>query len=107
MVELVQSCQWFVEFSSLTNVGRCYRSGLGEERPFPIQDFSRAFSRCGGISFAFSVTLCIWIDREIGLFVGLWVPSILSLTDLLPRLQQPNPDPIRNRANAGAQHRTP
>jgi hypothetical protein len=65
------------------------------------------FLVAAGISFAFSVTLCIWIDREIGLFVGLWVPSILSLTDLLPRLQQPNPDPIRNRANAGAQHRTP
>lgn len=35
------------------------------------------------ISFAFSVTLWFFVDREAGLFVGIWVPSILSLGALL------------------------
>ena len=31
------------------------------------------------ISFAASVTLWFFISHEYGLFVGIWVPSILSL----------------------------
>lgn len=34
-------------------------------------------------SFLFSIYLWFWRDREQGLFVGLWVPSILSLGALL------------------------
>ncbi len=30
-------------------------------------------------SFAFSVALWFLVDREYGLFVGIWVPSILAL----------------------------
>lgn len=31
------------------------------------------------ISFIFSVSLWFLVNREYGLFVGLWVPSILAL----------------------------
>ena len=31
------------------------------------------------ISFIFSVILWFFVDKETGLFVGLWVPSILAL----------------------------
>jgi hypothetical protein len=37
------------------------------------------FVAAAGISFAFSVFLWFGGQREEGLFVGLWVPSILSL----------------------------
>ena len=31
------------------------------------------------VSFVFSVSLFFWSSRTQGIFVGLWVPSILSL----------------------------
>jgi hypothetical protein len=31
------------------------------------------------VSFVFSVSLWFFVDKETGIFVGLWVPSILSL----------------------------
>ena len=34
-------------------------------------------------SFALSVTLWFFVDREMGLFVGLWVPSLLALGALV------------------------
>jgi hypothetical protein len=36
-----------------------------------------------GISFLFSVYLWFLVDKQQGLFVGLWVPSILSFGVLL------------------------
>jgi len=41
------------------------------------------FVAAAGISFLFSVSLWFSGHREEGLFVGLWVPSILSLGGLL------------------------
>ena len=41
------------------------------------------FCLAAGISFLLSVGLWFWGYREQGLFVGLWVPSILSLGALL------------------------
>ena len=41
------------------------------------------FFAAAGISFALSVWLWFSGDRERGLFVGLWVPSILSAGVLL------------------------
>ena len=41
------------------------------------------FLAAAGISFLFSVYLWFLVDREQGLFVGLWVPSILALGALL------------------------
>ena len=41
------------------------------------------FLAAAGISFLFSVALWFLADRETGLFVGLWVPSILSLAATL------------------------
>ena len=37
------------------------------------------------ISFLFSVTLWFFIDKDAGVFVGIWVPSILALGTLLRR----------------------
>lgn len=36
-----------------------------------------------GLSFLFSVYLWFLVDRDQGVFVGLWVPSILALGALL------------------------
>jgi hypothetical protein len=41
------------------------------------------FLAAAGISFLASVGSWFLLDREIGLYVGLWVPSILSLGALL------------------------
>lgn len=41
------------------------------------------FLGAAGLSFLFSVYLWFLVDREQGLFVGLWVPSILALGALL------------------------
>lgn len=41
------------------------------------------FVLAAGLSFLFSVYLWFTGQREEGLFVGLWVPSILSLGALL------------------------
>lgn len=41
------------------------------------------FVSAAGVSFVFSVGLWFSGHREEGLFVGLWVPSILSLGALL------------------------
>jgi len=35
------------------------------------------------ISFLFSVFLWFFVDKDAGLFVGIWVPSILSLAAAL------------------------
>ena len=37
------------------------------------------------ISFLFSVFLWFFVDKDSGLFVGIWVPSILSLATALRR----------------------
>lgn len=41
------------------------------------------FVLAAGVSFLFSVYLWFLVDREQGLFVGIWVPSILALGALL------------------------
>lgn len=41
------------------------------------------FLIAAGISFLFSVALWFLVDRDQGLFVGLWVPSILALGALM------------------------
>jgi hypothetical protein len=37
------------------------------------------------LSFLFSVTLWFFFDKDAGLFVGLWVPSILALAAAVRR----------------------
>ena len=37
------------------------------------------------ISFIFSVVLWLFVDKEAGSFVGLWVPSILALAAVVRR----------------------
>jgi hypothetical protein len=42
-----------------------------------------AFLLAGFLSFLFSVMLWFFVDKDQGLFVGLWVPSVLSLGALV------------------------
>ncbi len=42
-----------------------------------------AFLAAAFISFVLSVSLWFLVDREVGLFVGLWVPAIHSLGALV------------------------
>lgn len=42
-----------------------------------------AFLLAGFLSFVFSVYLWFYVDREQGLFVGVWVPSMWSLGALI------------------------
>lgn len=37
------------------------------------------------VSFLFSVSLWFFVDKDAGLFVGIWVPSILSLAAAVRR----------------------
>lgn len=41
------------------------------------------FLAAGFLSFVFSVYLWFFVDRELGLFVGLWVPAVHSLGTLV------------------------
>ena len=43
------------------------------------------FLVAAGVSFLFSVSLWFLVDKDTGLFVGLWVPSILSLAAAIRR----------------------
>ncbi len=40
------------------------------------------------LSFVASVASWFLVDRQVGLFIGLWVPSILSLAGLLHPLAE-------------------
>jgi hypothetical protein len=48
-----------------------------------LQAAKALFIAAAGVSFLFSVYLWFRVDREQGMFVGLWVPSILALGALL------------------------
>ena len=69
-----------MNFSS--TAGRERKSGLRSTRS-PIATSKALFFAAAGISFALSIALWFSGDRERGLFVGLWVPSILSAGGLL------------------------
>jgi hypothetical protein len=59
---------------------------VAEGRSHRISSFHRvklAFLAAAFISFVLSVALWFTVDREIGLFVGLWVPAIHSLGTLV------------------------
>ena len=65
------------------------RNGLQEPEtarrssPERLRAAKALFLLAAGVSFLFSVYLWFLVDREQGLFVGLWVPSILSLGGLM------------------------
>ncbi|MGE3314114.1 MAG: hypothetical protein AB7O26_03280 [Planctomycetaceae bacterium] len=48
-----------------------------------IQTAKLLILTAAGLSFLFSVTLWFLVNKEQGLFVGLWVPSILSFGTLM------------------------
>ena len=45
----------------------------------PFHKVKLAFMAAAFVSFVLSVSLWFLVDRELGLFVGLWVPAIHSL----------------------------
>lgn len=49
----------------------------------PFHRTKLVFLLAAFLSFVLSVTLWFFIDRELGLFVGLWVPAIHSLGALI------------------------
>ena len=57
------------------------RSALARLGPFHRTKFM--FLIAAFLSFVFSVYLWFLVDRELGLFVGLWVPAIHSLGTLV------------------------
>lgn len=61
-------------------------AGARDTTSRPASFLARAkllFLLAAGLSLVFSIVLWFLVDREQGLFVGLWVPSILSLGALL------------------------
>jgi hypothetical protein len=52
-------------------------------RPTRFEILKLAFLAAGFASFLLSVSLWFLVDREQGLFVGLWVPAIHSLGALV------------------------
>ena len=54
--------------------------GVAEKR---LRAAKSLFALAAGLSFLFSVYLWFLVDRQQGLFVGIWVPSILALGALL------------------------
>ena len=48
-----------------------------------FQKTKLAFLIAGFVSFLFSVTLWFFVDKDQGVFVGLWVPSVLALGALV------------------------
>lgn len=49
----------------------------------PFHRTKLVFLTAAFLSFLFSVFLWFFVDRELGLFVGLWVPAIHSLGTLV------------------------
>ena len=49
----------------------------------PFHKVKLAFMGAAFVSFVLSVSLWFFVDRELGLFVGLWVPAIHSLGTLI------------------------
>ena len=58
-------------------------SGSTLRRLTPFHRAKIVFLIAAFASFALAVTLWFLVDRELGLFVGLWVPSIHSLGTLV------------------------
>jgi hypothetical protein len=51
-----------------------------------LKTSTRFFLAAAGLSFVGSVYSWFLVDHDLGLFIGLWVPSILSLA-ILQQLQ--------------------
>ena len=58
-------------------------AGLRVRRPDTVEKIKLAFLAAGFVSFLLSVSLWFFVDKQQGLFVGLWVPAIHSLGTLV------------------------
>ena len=56
---------------------------VGSRRESAVTKSKALFTAAAGISFLLSIYLFFSGEREQGIFVGLWVPSILSAGTLL------------------------
>lgn len=63
--------------------GGSVESGRRDSAMARLKKAKALFVLAAGGSFLFSVYLWFLVDREQGLFVGLWVPSILAFGALL------------------------
>jgi hypothetical protein len=59
------------------------RRRLSTGRLSPFHRAKLIFLIAAFVSFVFSVWLWFFVDRELGLFVGIWVPAIHSLGTLV------------------------
>ena len=64
-------------------MGRSQASSLGWSSLTSFHKTKLIFLLAAFLSFVLSVTLWFLVDREVGLFVGLWVPAIHSLGTLV------------------------
>ncbi len=71
------------ELAERTEAPRALSVAVGAESHSRLRASKALFILAAGLSFLFSVYLWFLFDREQGMFVGLWVPSILSLGALL------------------------
>lgn len=55
----------------------------------PFHRTKMVFLTAAFLSFLLSVSLWFFVDRELGLFVGLWVPAIHSLGTLVLTGERP------------------
>lgn len=73
--------------STPTSTPNTLRSLARRIDPFHRTKF--IFMTAAFLSFLLSVSLWFFIDRELGLFVGLWVPAIHSLGTLVLTGERP------------------
>ena len=73
--------------STPTSTPNTLRSLASKIDPFHRTKF--IFLIAAFLSFLLSVSLWFFIDRELGLFVGLWVPAIHSLGTLVLTGERP------------------
>jgi hypothetical protein len=66
-----------------TEMGRSQVNSLGWSRLTSFHKTKLVFLVAAFLSFVLSVSLWFLVDREVGLFVGLWVPAIHSLGTLV------------------------
>lgn len=62
---------------------RSMPAGMSLKRLSAFHRTKLVFMAAAFVSFLFSVALWFGVDRELGLFVGLWVPAIHSLGTLV------------------------
>ncbi len=61
----------------------------GEQASARLEPWATPVLAAAALSFVGSVSAWFLVDRAVGLYIGLWVPSILSLGALLAAARRP------------------